>query len=207
MPDITTSRIGAEQVAAGQLMPFANLAELEASLDSIPVDEALLEEIKKIPVIKYGSDNVLALEREGALAVNELATEFSDLGIVEDNQLVALVLVRLHDVQVRDFAMGLVTDQNISVLAALWRWMLKIAPPGFIAPVATLFAATSYEDGDGALAQRALDRALEDDSRYPMALLLRKVFSAGWPPAQFAEMRAELHPRVCAVLFPPKELS
>ena len=202
MPDISTSRISAEQVAAGQLMPFANLAELEASLDSLEVNQELLNEIRKIPAIKYGSDNVIALEREGALAVNELATEFSDLGIVEDNKLLALVFVRLLDVQVRDFAMGLVTDQNILVLASLWRWMLRIAPPGFVAPVATLFAATSYEEGDGALAQRALDRALADDSRYPMALLLRKVFSAGWPPVQFAAMRADLHPRVCALLFP-----
>ena len=207
MPDITSSRISAEQVAAGQMMPFADLAELEASLDSIEVDAELAAEIKKVPTIKYGSDNVVELQREGAIAVNELATQFSDLGICEDKTLLALVLVRLHDVQVRDFAMGIVDDQNIEVLTALWRWLLRLAPTGYIAPVATLFAATSYEQGDGALAQRALDRALSDDSRYPMAKLLRKVFAAGWPPAQFAQMRAELHPRVCAALFPQEEVS
>ena len=207
MPDITSSRISAEQVAAGQMMPFADLAELEASLDSIELDAELAAEIKKVPTIKYGSDNVVELQREGALAVNELATQFSDLGICEDKTLLALVLVRLHDVQVRDFAMGIVDDQNIEVLTALWRWLLRLAPTGYIAPVATLFAATSYEQGDGALAQRALDRALSDDSRYPMAKLLRKVFAAGWPPAQFAQMRAELHPRVCAALFPQEEAS
>ncbi len=202
MPDISTSRISAEQVAAGQPMPFSDIAELEASLDSLEIDKALMREIQKISTIKYGSDNVVILEREGALAVTELASQFSENGIVNDKKLLALVLVRLHDVQVRDFAMGIVDDENITTLASLWRWMLRIAPPGYVAPVATLFAATSYEEGDGALAQRALARALEDDSRYPMAKLLHKVFSAGWPPAQFAEMRADLHPRVCALLFP-----
>jgi hypothetical protein len=59
----------------------------------------------------------------------------------------------------------------------------------------------AYENGDGALAQKALDRAIEDDPSYPLAGLLRRVFNAGWPPESFAQMRRELHPKVVAAIF------
>jgi len=67
--------------------------------------------------------------------------------------------------------------------------------------VAALFSAISYERGDGALAARALERAFNDDSNYPLAKLLRRVYTAGWPPESFANMRLELHPKICAALF------
>jgi hypothetical protein len=41
----------------------------------------------------------------------------------------------------------------------------------------------AWQSGDGALANVALDRALADDPRYSMALLLRQVISAGAPPS------------------------
>jgi hypothetical protein len=76
-----------------------------------------------------------------------------------------------------------------------------MAPIGYVAPIASLFAALAYESGDGALAHRALDRALADSNGYALALLLRRVFTAGWPPESFAAMRRELHPKVCAGIF------
>ena len=41
----------------------------------------------------------------------------------------------------------------------------------------------AWQSGDGALANVALDRALADEPRYSMALLLRQVISAGAPPS------------------------
>jgi len=41
----------------------------------------------------------------------------------------------------------------------------------------------AWQSGDGALANVALDRALADDPRYSMALLLRQVITAGAPPS------------------------
>ena len=83
----------------------------------------------------------------------------------------------------------------------MWRELLRIAPPGFISPIACIVAAMAYESGDGALAQKAVDRAIEDGESYPLAGLLRRVFNAGWPPQSFAQMRADLHPRVVATIF------
>ncbi|MGH3190296.1 MAG: DUF4192 family protein [Streptosporangiaceae bacterium] len=44
-------------------------------------------------------------------------------------------------------------------------------------------AFVAWQSGQGALANVALDRALADDSKYSMALLLRQVINAGAPPS------------------------
>ena len=54
---------------------------------------------------------------------------------------------------------------------------------GHVATPASLLAFVAWQLGDGALANVALDRALADDSRYSMALLLRQVITAGAPPS------------------------
>ena len=165
------------------------------------LDIELTQLIELIEEINYEGDEYLVLQRAGALAFNDLVEAFIRDGICKDKALVALVLVRLKDLQVRDYAMGLTDSENIEGLWTMWRWLLSIAPTGFIAPVASLFSAVSYEKSDGALAMRALDQALSDNSKYPLALLLRRVYAAGWPPESFAIMRKELHPKVCAALF------
>ena len=54
---------------------------------------------------------------------------------------------------------------------------------GYVAAPAALLAFVAWQSGDGALANVALDRALADDPRYSMALLLRQVITAGAPPS------------------------
>ena len=164
-------------------------------------DPELRKLMKSIPAIDYRSDNVKFLQQEGALALDALAGEFAEKGIVKDKERLALVLVRLADVQVRDYAMGITNHENIQTLWSMWRWMVTRAPHHYTAPAATILAAISYEMGDGQMALQAIERAMEDDSKYPLARLLNRVFAAGWPPSSFASMRAELHPKVCALIF------
>jgi len=201
VPPLSDSRITAERVASGKPLPYLDLDQMRASIASTVPDKDLTRALKKIFEIDYDVDCVLDLQREGAHAVNKLITEFEQSGISKDYQLIALVLTRLLDLQVRDYAMGMTTVENSKMIWDMWRWLLRIAPRGYVAPVATVFAASSYELGEGALAQRALDRAFEDDPKYQMAKLLRRTFTAGWPPSAFTEMRADLHPKICAALF------
>jgi hypothetical protein len=174
--------------------------DMPDALSYLGPDQELKKALKSTLAINYSSDNVPFLQREGALAVDQLAKEYARAGTLTNKKLLALVLVRLHDLQVRDFAMGITSEANIETLWSLWRSVLQIAPAHYIAPVAALFSATCYEMGDMPMALRALDRALDDDSKYPMAKLLRRVYAAGWPPASFRAMREELHPKVCASL-------
>jgi hypothetical protein len=161
----------------------------------------LQDAVSKVAEIDYESDQVLTQQRIGAVAVNDLVVRFNELGESNDYELLALVLVRFKDLQVRDYAMGLATAENKDELFNLWHWLMNLSPKGYIAPVACIFAACAYESGETELAQNGLLSALSDCPNYPLALLLRRVFTAAWPADSFATMRAELHPKICSSLF------
>jgi len=202
IPEIDGSRIAVEHVVAGRAMPFANLQALTDSIASLPVaaEQRWIDQVKSFQVTSSAQD-LTKEQRDGATAVIDLAGEFASGRIGQDLELTARVIGRLSDIQVRDFALGSHDEESVDTYFQMWRHLMRIAPKGFIAPVASLCAALAYESGDGALAHRALDRALADVNGYSLALLLRRVFTAGWPPASFAAMRRELHPKVCAGIF------
>lgn len=202
IPDIDSSRIAAEHVIAGHPMPFANVSGLVQSIAALPtaMEERWQREVQTFWV-ESDSENLLDLQRDGATAVIDLAGEYTQGRGAEDRELTARVIGRISDIQVRDFALGSHNAETADAYWQMWRELLLIAPRGFVAPIASIFAALAYERGEGALAHKALDRALADDDRYSLALLLRRVFTAGWPPQSFSAMRAELHPKVVAGIF------
>ncbi len=161
----------------------------------------LQDAVSKVAEIDYESDQVLIQQRIGAVAVNDLIARFNSEAEIDDYELLALVLVRFKDLQVRDYAMGLATVENKDELFNLWHWLMSLSPKGYIAPVACIFAACAYESGESDLADKALDKAFIDEVNYPLATLLRRVFFANWPTEHFAAMRAQLHPKICAQLF------
>jgi hypothetical protein len=202
VPPLDSSRIAMESVVAGHPMPFATFADLGASVRSnlLAQEEQWLERVQKSYVDPTDSD-LNNLQRDGATAVIDLANDFIAHGISTDQDLIAHALGRLSEIQVRDFALGSHDLDSADGYRRMWMHLLRSAPPGFVAPVASLAAAIAYEYGDGALARAALDRAFTDAPTYSLALLLQRVFSAGWPPQSFAQMRSELHPKVCAAIF------
>jgi hypothetical protein len=202
IPDIDSSRIAAEHVIAGHPMPFANVSGLVQSIAALPsaMQESWQSEVRTF-WIESDSENLLDLQRDGATAVIDLAGEYAQGRGAEDRELVARVIGRISDIQVRDYALGSHNEETADAYWQMWRELLLIAPRGFVAPIASIFAALAYERGEGALAHKALDRALADDERYSLALLLRRVFTAGWPPQSFSAMRAQLHPKVVAAIF------
>ena len=202
IPELDSSRIAAEHVIAGHRMPFANVDGLTQSIAALDSSHQprWQDEVHAFWV-SPDSEEINDLQRDGATAVTDLAGEYLQGRGSEDRELAARVIGRLSDIQVRDFALGCHTSENVDHFWAMWQELLRIAPRGFVAPIACLFASLAYEGGEGALAQKALDRALADDDQYSLALLLRRVFNAGWPPESFTAMRSELHPKVVAGIF------
>jgi hypothetical protein len=200
LPELTESRVAVEEIANGKPLPFPDLATMAESIASFPNDLALIEMISRIESIDYAGD-ALPSQREGAAAVTDFIHDFATDGICRDRRLVATLLVRLQDLQVRDYALGVMNDAERELHYVAWRWLLRRAPEGYVAAPATLFAVACYERGDGALANLALERARADQPNYTLTNLLSQVFRSGQPPALFRELRAELHPKVCATLF------
>lgn len=200
--EFVNSRIAAEQVASGKVLPFSDSEGLTHSISATILAKDLNWNAQVVGFrVDPDANNLNELQRDGAESILLLADFYSQNGFCKDYDLMARVLGRLSDIQVRDFALGCHSDQTINSYWAMWRDLLRIAPPKFVAPVASVFASIAYENGEGALAHRALDRAIEDDPEYSLARLLRRVFSSGWPPSGFAQLRSELHPRVTATIF------
>jgi hypothetical protein len=107
----------------------------------------------------------------------------------------AVMLLALADVRVRDACVTWHDDGAVR----LWRDLVRAAPPGWVAPAATLLALAAYRGGDGVLANLAIDRALDDDPRYPLAGLVRDMLALGIPPER---LTADLQAIADQVLLP-----
>lgn len=202
LPEIGASLLAAEEVVAGNPMPLSSEADLIASIAFVPspwdggFSEAIDQHWQELQTFDSKE-----CAKAGVVSLLKLITEFSERGYIKERETVVKVLAALSDIQVRDFAIGAHEEQSLVTHWSMWRWLLRMAPKQCVAPVATIFAILSYERGDGALAQRALDRAVAIDPEYSLALLLRRTFSAGWPPEAFSKMRKELHPKISAEIL------
>lgn len=203
LPDFKSAQITAEQVANGKPLPFETSDDLVASLSSneLATDKDFHDLVNSI--IKAGNainkgEFPNEYQRKGAEALNEMQLLFS-LESEISNELKARVIAGVQDIQVRDFALGIFNDSEMG--KNFYLSLFKSAPKELAHPLASLASAYAYESGEGALAQRLLDKAIEADPEYSLSKLLRRVFSSGWPPSGFAQLRAELHPRVTATIF------
>lgn len=110
----------------------------------------------------------------------------------------ARVLAGLVDIRVRDTMLWRLSrrdDPRIALSGLIG--VLRAAPDGYVAPVATVTAIAAWLAGDGARAVIALDRALADDPRHSLALLVEAALRAGLPPTAWRSAMAELDERAC----------
>lgn len=143
-----------------------------------------------------GDQNNTAIQRKGAHLIDGFLMSFNESDI--DEQTTVMALHYLTDIQVRDYAMGLL-DKYDNVLPAL-NYLLDKAPTdtAFINAPAALLATYLYERGDSASAAITLTNAQQ---HYSLGMLLRRVMAAGMPPSMFSVMRESLHPKVVAGIF------
>ena len=138
-----------------------------------------------------------ALQRVGVQLVDEFFLCEADK---QNDETVINVLYYLTDIQVRDYAMGLLNPDNSEKTIKALNVLLEKAPTDsiYISAPAVLLASIQYEMGDKEAAFLTLDNARP---WYAMKGLLHRVFNAGWPAEGFAAMRRSLHPKVVASIF------
>lgn len=117
-----------------------------------------------------------------------------------DEATTAQMLFYLTDIQVRDYALGLLNPANPVPYITALNHLLEAAPTDtmYINAPASLLAAMHYELDNPEAAFIALSNA---ENGYSLAMLLYRVFKAGWAPASFNAMRKELHPQVTAGIY------
>lgn len=114
------------------------------------------------------------------------------------NDMIPHVLLALKDIQVRDYAMGLINPKNDKGLS-FFKLLTKHAPKNYNAAPTTLLALVHYEKHEDGKANELLAPALAQD--YSLARLLNRVFQTNWPVGAFEAMRMELHPKVKIGIF------
>jgi hypothetical protein len=120
---------------------------------------------------------------EGLAAVGAMIARYRGGGRFTSDYEIARITVALRDLRVRDDAWARMDPAHSEAHQRLWIDVTRRAQPGHVAAPAALLAFVAWQSGEGALANVALDRALADDPRYSMALLLRQVITAGAPPS------------------------
>ncbi len=159
-------------IAAESMRQATRRAEQHAS--------QLLAKVRKAGRIGAARQMIAA---EGLNAVGTMIATYRAGGKYATDYQIAWVTVALRDLRVRDDAWARMDPAQSDAHRRLWIDVTRRAQPGYVAAPAALLAFVAWQSGDGALANVALDRALADEPRYSMALLLRQVISAGAPPS------------------------
>jgi hypothetical protein len=120
---------------------------------------------------------------EGLAAVGDMIRTYRGGGSYASDYQLAWLSVALKDLRVRDDAWARMDPKDSGAHRRLWTDVVRRAQPGHVAAAASLLAFVAWQEGNGALANVAIDRALADDPGYSMALLLRRVITAGAPPS------------------------
>lgn len=146
--------------------------------------------------LENNEDNTI--QRNGASLVDGFFMSFNEVDI--DMETTADVLWYLTDIQVRDFALGILDKYNSVRTEQALLYLVEQAPTdtAYINAPASLLAQLYYEQGKTADAFLQLTNAQEN---YSLALLLSRVFKSNWDPKSFARMREELHPKVVEGIF------
>lgn len=149
-----------------------------------------------------GSDE----RRAAALFSEMVVSQFPAISKTADkptlNKAIGGTLAAMRDIQVRDYILGVAGNLDKNTLKDTLESLISVATDEFIDAPACILAVAYYELDDTDTALSTLDKTAEN---YPMANLLRRVFTAGWPKESFVQMRDELHPKVVAGIFEEKE--
>ena len=130
--------------------------------------------------------------QDNAKLVEKYVTNYTD---TTDEEKAALVYALNSEVQVRDYAMGLLTPEQLPAYLDLLNWAPRRE---WMSAQACLVSQIYYETGEKDKAVETIDIA---NARYPLAQLLRRVYKAGWDSNMFKQMREELHPQVVKLIF------
>ncbi|MEO3745983.1 DUF4192 domain-containing protein [Plantactinospora sp. B5E13] len=121
-----------------------------------------------------------ALRRAGRSAVRIAMLRHRTGGRLTDDELAWLSLLLVH-LPTRDEAWQRTGGEDWQL--ALWTDVLRRSEPDLVAAPATLLCFAAWRAGQGALASVAVERALEAQPDYSLALLLAETLRAGIPPS------------------------
>lgn len=190
-----TGAIAAGAVAEG-LVALPRRADLEAELD--PDEERMADVLAALVDVGDDEDDrpdlVVRAER-WAVVRRFVAAARRGAGAPTPQQS-ARVLWALMDIAVRDATISFLTSRPEPKVEAAWRDLVRVAPPLWRAPVATVYALWCFAAGSGARSNVGIETALAANPYYSMAKLLDEAVLRGVNPFEFIEDMAKDAKRV-----------
>ncbi|WP_103937397.1 DUF4192 domain-containing protein [Thermomonospora echinospora] len=204
--DISSSVVAAEATLAGHVA-YADRAELQRTVAPLtgPARQAMREatdraEARFLLWAAGGLQPAQIRERmveEAVPLIAGLTARAAGADPPSDDE-IAWLGVLLTDLRVRDEAWVRMNADDPAADIAFWRDVLRRVEDPYAAAPACLLAYAAYTNGDGGLANVALDRALATDPAYSLAGILREVIDAGIPPSK---ARLSLTPEELAAAY------
>ncbi|TDD80249.1 DUF4192 domain-containing protein [Actinomadura darangshiensis] len=191
--DITGSVVAAQATFAGHVA-LADRTELVTSV--APLHDASMHRATERAERRY-------LARPGNTADEDLAFVLALLlhagsAVRPTDDEVAWLGLLLTDLRIRDEAWIRIDEEAPAADIAFWRDIVRRVHPDHVPAPASLLAFAAYSAGDGGLANVALERALDADPAYSMAVILRQVINAGVPPSK---LRIGMNPDQLAAAY------
>lgn len=199
IPDPTTSELAAHMAFSGQAT-YRSRTDLAHTL-APDDDDALQRRADRIAALRRGATCVTDIcdidlvtttieSLRHLQSTDSSATNFDHVfGCGElDDEVIARIAIGLTDSELRGQCLAFALDDAVSA-NRLWARMTQATPgPERVNP-AWLLAFGAYVNGDGAIAQIALEIALEVDPHHPLATLLKTAIGHAIAPT---ELRAIL---------------
>ena len=197
-PSPALQLVAAERVLAGRAV-LGSREELVRSVAPPVLLAAVVarQELDRAEVVwwndycRLGRDALFAQSIAAARSAMSRAMTPAGVTLVE----AAGLAVAVQDVRVRDEVATWALRQRDPLLALLTQTVRAVGAPRDAA-VCALLAWVAYAQGDGGLANVALDRALTSDPDYSLALLLREMLDRQVPPLEVRRLlRATSRPK------------
>ena len=165
---------------AGSLAPLTGAA---AESVSQATERALRRAGEFIAASPGEADGQRRLAEAGRDAVRAAIGIYRRGGQITDHDELAWLTIALADLRVRDDAWARMEPRFRAAHRRLWTDVVRHAREPYVPAPASLLAFTAWQSGEGALANIAIERALDADAEYSMAHLIGQAVDAGLPPS------------------------
>lgn len=135
---------------------------------------------------------------EAVSLINESILDFQD-GLTTET--VSKIIYAINnEIQVRDYLLGIPATYPMDTCKAFLAYLAESVDGAERYSLETIMSAYFFETSDMEFSSALLYSALDTKSDYSLALLLKRVYEAGWSPDSFRKMREELHGQVVSNL-------
>ena len=129
-------------------------------------------------------------------ALDKAITEWVSSDIADTNDIEIINEAVKADLNFRDILTGLPNHYELDKCSGFVAYFASLVDGLDKVPYISILSAFQFENGDTEGALEMVGNALEMNSEYPLAKLLKRVYLAGWPVDSFTQMRNQLDPKV-----------